>query len=363
MASFSRIEEQILATTPQASWEKRRICLAVSGGADSVALLCAFVRIAERVDLKKNLFVVTVDYGLRGVESDGDVLFVCDLARESGVDCVVRRIVPQELQEETKRQGSLEGAARTIRYRLLTEEAKKRGARFLVTAHHQNDQLETLLFRLFRGSGLDGLRGAQVFRPVDESLTIVRPLLNVDRDEILRYLESLGRSYRFDSSNASPEFLRNRIRNELIPKLDEIFPTRWRDALLRLSQLADETENYLDGEVDELERNVEKAKRRNVLFRRTLTSLNAFREVERKERDAFEAPIEPLKEAPDEIVIRFFRRVWTRKNWPLDSMGAVEWRRLAFETRELLSGSHFPGNILLSFPEVDVLRLEKRDVK
>jgi len=362
MFPSQRIEEQILAILPQKEWAKRRVCLAVSGGADSVALLCAFVRIAERSSLKNNLFVVTVDHGLRGAESDGDVLFVCDLARELGVDCVVRRIDSQELQEETRRQGSLEGGARTLRYRLLIDESKKRGARFLVTAHHQDDQLETLLFRLFRGSGLDGLRGAKVFRPIDESLVVVRPLLNVDRNEILRYLEALGRSYRFDSSNASSDFLRNRIRNELVPKLDEIFPTRWRGAILRTSQLADETENYLDGEVDELERNVEKARRQNALFRQTLTSLNAFREVERNELDAFEAPLEPLKEAPDEILVRFFRRVWTRKNWSLDSMGAVEWRRLAFETRERLSGSPFPGNILLSFPEIDVLRLEKRNV-
>ncbi len=360
MFSSHQVEAQILATLPVQDWKKRRVCLAVSGGADSSALFRAFVRIAERFDLKKNLLVVTVDHRLRGEESDGDVLFVCDLARKLGVDVFVRRVDLQELQEETRRQGSLEGAARSIRYRLLIEEAQKRGARFLATAHHQNDQLETLLFRIFRGSGLDGLRGAQSFRKVDESLVIVRPLLNVDRDEILNYLETLGQNYRFDSSNASSEFLRNRIRNELMSKLDDLFPDRWRGALLRLSRLADETEKRLELEVENLERNVEKSRRRNVLFQQTLKSLNAFQEVERKAHDAYEAPLEPLRQAPDEILIRFFRRVWTRKKWSLNSMGALEWRRLAFETRTRASQGLFPGNVALFFPSVDVLRLEKK---
>ncbi|MBQ9127214.1 MAG: tRNA lysidine(34) synthetase TilS, partial [Thermoguttaceae bacterium] len=249
-------ETALLAAFPLDAWRSRRVCVAVSGGADSVALLRGLVRLPEitnNPDLRRNFFVATVDHRSRGAESDGDVAFVEALAAELGVDFFRRTLDPAELEAEARRQGSWESAARTLRYRALVDAAKAGSARYLATAHHRDDQLETLLFRLFRGAGFDGLRGVPAVRPLDEVLVLIRPLLAVGRAEILAYLAQLNHPYRVDSSNASPRYARNRIRNELAPLLESIFPGRWESALLRLSELAAETETFLDAQTAPLD--------------------------------------------------------------------------------------------------------------
>ncbi|MBR4975404.1 MAG: tRNA lysidine(34) synthetase TilS, partial [Thermoguttaceae bacterium] len=249
-------ETALLAAFPLDAWRARRVCVAVSGGADSVALLRGLVRLPEitnNPDLRRNFFVATVDHRSRGAESDGDVAFVEALAAELGVDFFRRTLDPTELEAEARRQGSWESAARELRYRALVDAAKAGSARFLATAHHRDDQLETLLFRLFRGAGFDGLRGVPAVRPLDESLVLIRPLLAVGRAEILAYLTRLNQPYRVDSSNASPRYARNRIRNELAPLLDSIFPGRWDAALLRLAELAAETETFFDAQTAPLD--------------------------------------------------------------------------------------------------------------
>ncbi|MBP3558507.1 MAG: tRNA lysidine(34) synthetase TilS [Thermoguttaceae bacterium] len=269
-------ESALLAAFPLDAWRSRRVCVAVSGGADSVALLRGLVRLPEitnNPDLRLNFFVATVDHRSRGAESDGDVAFVEALAAELGVDFFRRTLDPAELEAEARRQGSWESAARTLRYRALVDAAKAGSARYLATAHHRDDQLETLLFRLFRGAGFDGMRGVPAVRPLDEALVLIRPLLAVGRAEILAYLAQLNQPYRVDSSNASPRYARNRIRNELAPLLESIFPGRWESALLRLSELAAETETFFDAQTAPLDAEIAAAKRRDALFARTLDAL------------------------------------------------------------------------------------------
>ncbi len=398
LSSPRPFETALLAAFPLDAWRSRRVCVAVSGGADSVALLRGLVRLPEitnNPDLRRNFFVATVDHRSRGAESDGDVAFVEALAAELGVDFFRRTLEPAKLEAEARRQGSWESAARTLRYRALVDAAKAGSARFLATAHHRDDQLETLLFRLFRGAGFDGLRGVPAVRPLDESLVLIRPLLAVGRAEILAYLAQLDQPYRVDSSNASPRYARNRIRNELAPLLESIFPGRWESALLRLSELAAETETFFDAQTAPLDAKIAAAKRRDALFARTLASLNVPNDADaanaatppnspkiannadaaNRPVSAFAAnaanssnvvilPLEPLRAAPEPLVRRYFRQIWRDRNWPLAAMGAAEWRRLTAAVRKTPFPSRaepqFPGDVRLTFPDSSTLRLERR---
>ncbi len=396
-------ETALLAAFPLDAWRRRRVCVAVSGGADSVALLRGLVRLPEitnNPDLRRNFFVATVDHRSRGAESDGDVAFVEALAAELDVDFFRRTLDPAELEAEARRQGSWESAARTLRYRALVDAAKSGSARFLATAHHRDDQLETILFRLFRGAGFDGLRGVPAVRPLDESLVLIRPLLTVGRAEILAYLAQLNQPYRVDSSNASPRYARNRIRNELAPLLESIFPGRWESALLRLSELAAETETFFDAQTAPLDEHIAAAKLRDALFARTLALLgvpaanavnppNAANNAiaanpPNAANNAIAAnllnaannanaanspnvvilPLEPLRAAPEPLVRRYFRQIWRDRNWPLAAMGAAEWRRLTAAVRktplERRAEPQFPGDVRLTFPDSSTLRLERR---
>ncbi|MBR5757942.1 MAG: tRNA lysidine(34) synthetase TilS [Thermoguttaceae bacterium] len=357
--TLNDFENVLLGSFPLEQWAKRRVCLATSGGADSVAALRALARVAERAGVSNNLFVVTIDHRSRGSESDGDVLFVRDLSNRLHIDFFARQIDPNELQQESKRQGSWESAARLLRYRLLFETARQNGARFLVTAHHNDDQLETLLFRIFRGSGLDGLRGIAPYRVVDESLTIVRPLLNLNRADILDYLEKLGQPYRTDSSNALPTYARNRIRNELIPILETLFPGKWQNSLLRLAQLANETESYFDKRVEELAQEVNLAQKRENAYVETLNKLHAEPvQNENKSDDYVDLPRAQLQNVPEEIVVRLLRKIWKERGWALGEMGIEEWRRL---TQAATSGTptcQLPDAIFVSFPNESTVRLE-----
>ena len=380
-------ETALLAAFPLDAWRARRVCVAVSGGADSVALLRGLVRLPEitnNPDLRRNFFVATVDHRSRGAESDGDVAFVEALAAELGVDFFRRTLDPDELEAEARRQGSWESAARTLRYRALVDAAKSGSARYLATAHHRDDQLETLLFRLFRGAGFDGMRGVPAVRPLDEALVLIRPLLAVGRAEILAYLAQLNQPYRVDSSNASPRYARNRIRNELAPLLESIFPGRWEAALLRLAELAAETETFFDAQTAPLDAKIAAAKRRDALFARTLDALgvpvvspnnanlpvlpsaanNANNASAASSPDVVMLPLEPLRAAPEPLVRRYFRQIWRDRNWPLAAMGADEWRRLAAAVRKTpldrRAEPQFPGDVRLTFPDSSTLRLERR---
>lgn len=383
-------ETALLAAFPLDAWRSRRVCVAVSGGADSVALLRGLVRLPEitnNPNLRRNFFVATVDHRSRGAESDGDVAFVEALAAELGVDFFRRTLDPTELEAEARRQGSWESAARELRYRALVDAAKSGSARFLATAHHRDDQLETLLFRLFRGAGFDGLRGVPAVRPLDESLVLIRPLLAVGRAEILAYLAQLNQPYRVDSSNASPRYARNRIRNELAPLLESIFPGRWDAALLRLAELAAETETFFDAQTAPLDAKIAAAKRRDALFARTLDALgvpdaspnnanrpvspsaannanNAISASAASSPDVVILPLEPLRDAPEPLVRRYFRQIWRDRNWPLAAMGAAEWRRLTAAVRKTplpnRAEPQFPGDVRLTFPDSSTLRLERR---
>ncbi|ACM21767.1 tRNA(Ile) (cytidine34-C2)--(L-lysine-6-N) ligase, putative [Geotalea daltonii FRC-32] len=186
------------------------VIVAVSGGADSVALLDVLAGLRSS---KLRLIVAHLNHCLRGSESDADEAFVRKLAGGYGVCFVTKAVDVLALSRESKM--SLEEAGRVARYRFLKELAINCNARSVAVAHHADDQAETVLMRLIRGAGGSGLRAMTS----TTAGLIIRPLLSVTRREIESYLDKKGLGYRTDSSNADLNFLRNRIRHELIPFL------------------------------------------------------------------------------------------------------------------------------------------------
>ena len=177
----------------------------VSGGPDSVALLRVVVELGARP------VVLHVDHGLRGEESRGDAEFVRTLCAEMGLDCEVRslRLRGSNLQEE----------ARKGRYRVAEELASERRISAILTGHTADDVAETVLMNLARGAGARGLSGIPPVRG-----RLARPLIERRRAEVLRYLEDLGQPFRTDSTNLVPKYTRNRVRLEVLPVLEQLYP-------------------------------------------------------------------------------------------------------------------------------------------
>jgi tRNA(Ile)-lysidine synthase len=192
-----------------------KLLMAVSGGADSVALLRSLVRVAPRNAWR--LRVCHVNHGLRGEESDADEAFVRQLAESLSLQMDVRRVAVLE-HARTHRQ-STETAARELRYEALLTALGEWDGDALVTAHTKNDQAETLLLHLLRGAGLRGLGGMRSARA-----QILRPLLDIDRQTVILALQADNQGYRLDSSNSDDEHARNRVRNHVIPTLQHVQP-------------------------------------------------------------------------------------------------------------------------------------------
>ena len=209
---------------------------ACSGGPDSLALVNVLLSLQEKYQLR--LVVAHFEHGIRGEDSREDARFVRDFCRQHSLPFEMEAAsVPQyaaqhHLSEET--------AARKLRYEFLRRVLKKHGLTYIATAHHANDQAETVLMRILRGTGIDGL-GAM--RPV--SGDIIRPFLGITRREIEQYCSRHGLKPRHDVTNDDPAYTRNYLRLKLIPLLEERFNPQLVSALGRLAEVAAETSSYL----------------------------------------------------------------------------------------------------------------------
>ena len=215
--------------------------VAISGGPDSVALLSLLHHLRSSWSL--TLTAVHCNYGLRGSESEGDQQFVETLCQELGVLLHVKTI---ELRDRPPG-SSLQAIARARRYQVFAEVATQCSADHIAVGHTADDQAETVLLWMLRGAGLTGLSGMPAYR----DQRIVRPLYDVRRQEILFYLDHAQRTFREDSSNGKPLYLRNRIRHEVMPVLQKLVPSSV-ETLCRLADLCREDDRYLDRHVDEL---------------------------------------------------------------------------------------------------------------
>lgn len=217
--------------------------LAVSGGADSMALAAACAALQDTG--WGSYSVCHVEHGLRGQESLDDMLWVRQFCAQRGLPCYVRHVDVQA--EAVQERLSVEAAARSLRYGALRQVLAQTGAEAIVTAHNSDDQAETVLLRLLRGAGTGGLGG---IRPV--SLQAVRPLLTFSHAQLAEYCALQGVAYRHDSSNDDLQYTRNRVRHQLLPFLEQSFNGEVRQALLRTAQLLQEDEACLARKADEL---------------------------------------------------------------------------------------------------------------
>ncbi len=193
--------------------------LALSGGADSVALLHSLLVLQQKHPF--TLTLAHVNHGIRGADALRDRDFCVQLAAQHGLEiCVLNADVPSVARE---RGCGLEEAARDVRYAYFEKLMCERQIPILLTAHHADDQLETVLFRLSRGCSVRGLGGMTVARPFGNG-TLVRPMLQLSRDEILAFCRENGFAFVTDQTNFDPSYTRNRLRAEVLPILTEMFP-------------------------------------------------------------------------------------------------------------------------------------------
>jgi tRNA(Ile)-lysidine synthase len=215
------------------------ILIALSGGADSVALTHALWRIrADRDSPRCTLAAAHLNHRLRGTESDRDERFVRELCRRMEIELIAERVATPIASS------NLEERARDLRYEFLNRTADRVGASLIALAHHGDDQAETVILRLLRGSGAAGLAAMDEFGPG----RIVRPMLALRREEILSYLDAIGAACVSDSTNQSPAILRNRVRHELLPMLERDYAPRLSRRLTGLAREMRMLDDYVAGE-------------------------------------------------------------------------------------------------------------------
>ena len=293
---------KIAAAWPPEHWRDVAVLLAVSGGADSVALLLAVAALSQEAGTPTSggrLAVAHFNHRLRGEESDADQRFVEELSSRLGIPCEAE-------QAERSATSASEQSARAARYDFLSRMARRLGARYVVTAHTADDQAETILHRIVRGTGLAGLAGIPAARPLVEGIALVRPMLGVSRDEVRAYLANLGQPHREDASNLSSRYTRNRLRNDLLPRLAEYNPAV-AEALVRLGRLAGEAQTVLEAAAAEL-------------LDRAIVSHSA---------QAVEFDRRVFRGQSRYVVREAFVRLWQRQGWPLQAYGWAEWEELA----------------------------------
>ena len=227
--------------------ESTLLGVAVSGGADSVSLLLSLAAIFSS-DL---LRVITVNHGIRSKEeSGGDAAFVSDLCKKLGVECKTFEIQSGKILKIAKSQKkSVEEVARAFRYEAFESFIEEEHLAFLCLAHNQNDQCETVLMRFLQGSGIESMGGIERVRG-----KYVRPLLDIPRAEIEAYLIEKNQSWCTDSTNSDSAYFRNKIRNVLVPVLNENF-TGWQNAVLSGVKKAVADEAFLDSCLDTAQKN------------------------------------------------------------------------------------------------------------
>jgi tRNA(Ile)-lysidine synthase len=296
------LEKKLAEAKPLGNWGEVRLIVAVSGGADSVALARALHRIVTPSD--RLLTLAHYNHGLRGEQSLADERFVCQLAQQLGTVCLVDR--DDSLANAANPDG-IEAAARDARYRFLQSAAEQVGARYLVTGHTADDQAETVMHHLLRGSGLAGLAGIPRVRPLSPAVTLLRPMLAIRRSEVLDYLSALNQPYCQDATNDDTSLTRNRIRHELLPRLVRDYNPSVVESLLRTSEIAGEAQRLVETQAQSL--------LDEVLTEQGGASLS------------FDCA--RLATTDRHLVREMFVVFWRRQNWPRQAMGWQEWNLLA----------------------------------
>ena len=289
------------AALPASGFWTMPVLVAVSGGADSVALLLALRRLVP-AGLERRLIVAHVEHDLRDNAAD-DRRFVSDLAAGSGLTCAWTRVA---VRHDAGDEG-LEGRARRLRYDFLMEAALDHGARHVVTGHTADDQAETILQRMLRGTGLTGIGGMAAARELVPGVSLLRPLLQLRREVVRRFLESIDQPWREDPSNADRHHARNFIRHEILPRCtDGPFPAATA-SLVRLGHQASLVAAAIRSAADHL------------------LEVHATRHAD----GGIVLRTQGLSGLDRHLVAEVFVALWRREGWPQQSMTARHYAMLA----------------------------------
>ncbi len=301
MFTFHPLEAQLREAWSRGLAGEDRVLVAVSGGPDSVALLRAMVRLSPAGG--RHLAVAHFNHGWRGEASDADERFVVELAGALNVVCHVGR----QTTAASPAPDGLEAAARDARYAFLRETAESLGIRYVATGHTADDQAETILHHILRGTSILGLAGMSRIRLLSPVVTLVRPLLEVPRAEVLTYLDMLGQTAREDATNADRTLMRNRIRHDLLPLLQREYAPAIVDSLLRLGQVSRQAQAMIEPLAAEL------------LEDATITRTD----------DAVVFDCRAMRGKPVHLVREMFVAAWRALAWPRQAMGLKEWQQVA----------------------------------
>ncbi len=323
---------------PPHHWQQVITVVGVSGGADSTALLrgmCeleAIERDAATTDSSKkqkaptnipiNFIVAHFNHATRGQQSTDDELFVRQLCQRLQLKCVVGRAQPGELVAGGD---GFEANARHLRHSFFVETAKANGARYVALAHTADDQIETVLHRILRGTGVRGLSGIAPIRLLNPELTLIHPMLQTWRNEVEDYLKAIGQDFRLDTSNLTMDYTRNRIRNSLLPQLKTEFNEKVDAALLRLGHQAGEHSEFVRSHVQ------------TVFEKHVKSESNKWTIIE----------LELLGQHPELIQRELLAMLWSKANWPLQEMSFSQWSSLQSVLVTSDSKRQFPGSILV----------------
>jgi tRNA(Ile)-lysidine synthetase, N-terminal domain len=283
-----------------------RILIGVSGGPDSVALLSLIYNTNRINPPYSAIFIAHLNHSIRGRESDEDEQFVNTLAEKYDVSLIFEKRDIREIARERKM--SLEEAARDERYKFFESAAERVGANVVAVGHNADDNAETILHRIIRGTGITGLSGIRPKRKLTtiSTISLVRPLLFTWRKDIIAYLEEENITYRIDSTNIEKDKLRNRIRIELIPYLEKKYNAKIKTSLVTLGETAVQNCNFLEA----------KAK---VLFEDVLMNKEAKIEAP-PHIDNIVLDIDKLKESPQIIQQMIIKEAIVRLNIPLKKL-------------------------------------------
>ncbi|EAQ81263.1 cell cycle protein mesJ-like [Blastopirellula marina DSM 3645] len=291
-------EKAVAANWPPHSWSDCTVMVAVSGGADSVALLRSLAAIRESGPGR--LIAVHVDHNLRK-ESDTDAQFVAQLAQQLGIEGILGRV-----DFELSGPDGIEAAARSARYGFLRTFAMDHGARYVVTAHTADDQIETVLHRILRGTSLAGLSGIPRARELELGISLLRPMLSIRRSEVEAYLADLGQTFRHDETNDESRFFRNRLRNDLLPLLRDAYLPQVDQSLLRLAIGAAECREYVETQASQL------------------LDVCLMRETD----ESVTLDAKKLGTAPPFLAKEACVLLWKQHAWPRQSMSREKWEAL-----------------------------------
>lgn len=310
----------------------KNVLLAVSGGADSTAML----RLAAecRDELGINLTAAHLNHMVRGNAAKADADWLSVLCESLKIPFIVEEFdVPAYVTENNV---GFEEAARNIRYAFLDRVAISRKCEAVAVAHSANDVAETVLHNLLRGTGISGLRGIPKERTLTNGTRIIRPLLSVSRSEIIEYLESLGQDFRIDATNVDTDITRNRIRCDLLPKLRSDYNRHVDSALVRLAKQAEDMQNAM-----------------------MFVARNLAFDVRGDASDAdWSIRWQELQSHPVHLLREMFVAIWIELGWPRQKMTFEHWNRLA--TMIKTGGKiQFPG-FIDAWRTGGLLRLRKR---